>query len=225
MRRSVLNIFKFFWRCYKSLLFQRSDVRVSPFAVFNQNTIFERHIVVHQGAKVSNAIIGRNTYICKGSNLINCQIGRFCSIGVNVQVVDATHPSSVFVSTSPTFFSTRAQNGQSFVSQSTFTENLFIEGKSCIIGNDVWIGNQALIRGGIKIGDGAIVAMGAVVTIDVPPYAIVAGVPAKIIRFRFNEDQISQLMTIRWWNKPDEWLKRHATEFQNIDNFLKSINI
>lgn len=217
------ELLKYLWRLKESLKLRRKNVLVSPEALFNQNTTFEGNNVVKPGAKVGNAIIGRNTYICQGSNLINCRIGRFCSIGVNVQVVDATHPSSLFVSTSPSFFSTRAQNGQSFVSQSNFTENLFIDGKSCVIGNDVWIGNQALIKGGIKIGDGAIVAMGAVVIKDVPPYAIVAGVPAKIIRYRFNEDQISQLENICWWNKTDEWLEKHATEFQNIDIFLKNI--
>ena len=67
------------------------------------------------------------------------------------------------------------------------------------IGNDVWIGNGACIMGGIKIGDGAIVATNAVVTKDVPPYAIVGGVPAKVIRYRFDETTIKELLDLKWW--------------------------
>ena len=69
------------------------------------------------------------------------------------------------------------------------------------IGNDVWIGLNATILDGVTIGDGAIVAAGAVVTKDVPPYAVVAGVPAKIIKYRFTESQIDFLLKFRWWEK------------------------
>jgi acetyltransferase-like isoleucine patch superfamily enzyme len=74
------------------------------------------------------------------------------------------------------------------------------EKSSIIVGNDVWIGARAIILSGVKIGDGAIVGAGAVVTHDVPPYAVVAGVPANIIRFRYPEEQIKQLLEIAWWN-------------------------
>lgn len=69
-----------------------------------------------------------------------------------------------------------------------------------IIGNDVWIGNDVVLKGGIAIGDGAVIAANSVVTKDVPPYAIVAGVPAKIIRFRFDSNVIDELLRIKWWN-------------------------
>ncbi|MDL4470788.1 CatB-related O-acetyltransferase [Citrobacter braakii] len=72
--------------------------------------------------------------------------------------------------------------------------------KNTTIGNDVWIGNDVVLKGGISIGDGAVVAANSVVTKDVPPYAIVAGVPAKIIKYRFESDIIEQLLKIKWWN-------------------------
>lgn len=74
---------------------------------------------------------------------------------------------------------------------------------------------------GIRIGDGAIVAAGAVVTKDVPPYAIVGGVPAKIIRYRFNPEQIDFLQQLKWWDKDDSWkLRQHADEFANIETLM-----
>ena len=77
---------------------------------------------------------------------------------------------------------------------------------------------------GVTIGDGAIVTMGSIVTRDVPPYAIVGGVPAKIIRYRFTPDQISRLLEIRWWDMDEEWIKNQAGMFDNVDKFITSID-
>jgi len=82
----------------------------------------------------------------------------------------------------------------------------------------VWIGNNATIMSGVKVGDGAIIAAGAIVTHDVPSYAIVAGVPAKVIKYRFGMDTISLLEKIEWWNKDINWIKN------NEELFYKDIN-
>ena len=82
------------------------------------------------------------------------------------------------------------------------------------IRDSVWIGSHALINGGVHIGNGACVAAGAVVVKDVPPYAIVGGVPAKVIRYRFTEDVIAKLEELKWWDMPEEKLKEHITLFQ-----------
>jgi acetyltransferase-like isoleucine patch superfamily enzyme len=89
------------------------------------------------------------------------------------------------------------------VAESAFEEELSVNGHSVVIGNDVWIGSSVTLKGGITIDDDAIVAMGAVVTKDVPPFAIVGDVPAKVIRYRFSEAEISAINTSQWW-KDDE---------------------
>ena len=84
-----------------------------------------------------------------------------------------------------------------------------------VIGNDVWIGYNAIILSGVKIGDGAIVATGAVVTKDVKPYEIVGGIPAKVIRKRFSHEVIIKLQKMKWWNWPADKIRRNLTEIQN----------
>ena len=87
------------------------------------------------------------------------------------------------------------------------------------IGNDVWIGANAIIQSGVTIGDGAIIGSGAVVTKDVPPYAIVVGVPAKILKYRFNKEQIKELLQLKWWNLPFDKIKN--LPFNNINKVIQ----
>ena len=96
-----------------------------------------------------------------------------------------------------------------------------------IIGNDVWIGSHVLIKGGVHIGNGACVAAGAVVVKDVPPYAIVGGVPAKVIRYRFSPEVIGKLLELEWWNFDESKLKNSIAIFQKdnlcVDDLEKFI--
>lgn len=216
---------KYLYRWCNSLFLKRRGIIIRPSALYNQRSIFEGANVVHKGACVSSSIVGYGTYVGENTFLPNCLIGRFCSIASNVKVVVATHPTSKFVSTSPMFFSTLKQSGESFCKEQKFEEHLTVDNRYLIIGNDVWIGENAMIKGGIRIGDGAIVAMGACVTNDVPPYAIVGGVPAKIIRYRFTEEQINYLKDLQWWNKPLDWIERNASDFENISEFSNKHSI
>ena len=94
----------------------------------------------------------------------------------------------------------------------------------CEIGNDVWIGTGALLvcsKKALKIGDGAIIAAGSVVIDDVPPYALVAGCPAKVVKYRFEKKEIEQLLKLKWWNKDEQWLKSNINKFAKIEEFLQ----
>lgn len=210
---------KYIWRIYYVLRYRKHHIYIHPTVLFNNHTAFSGYNKVHKGANISNSSLGRNTFIGLNCHLVNVSVGSFCSIAHDVRIEDSTHPSHTFVSTSPVFYSTCKQTGQSFVDDNIFNESLTIEGRSSIIGNDVWIGANVLIKGGIKIGDGAIVAMGAVVTKDVEPYTIVAGIPAKPIRKRFNDPDIERLLKSQWWKYNDDILRQNASMFSNISKF------
>ncbi|EJT6167524.1 CatB-related O-acetyltransferase [Clostridium perfringens] len=90
-----------------------------------------------------------------------------------------------------------------------------------VIENDVWIGANTLIKSGVKIGNGAIIGMGSVVTKNVPPYEIWAGNPAKCIRKRFDDDIIEKLLLIKWWEYSEEKLTKESENFNNIELFIK----
>lgn len=137
-----------------------------------------------------NVSIGRFTYIKSGTIYGDVKIGRFCSIAENVAIGATSHPTS-WLSTSPFCY------GEIFKTKSTFVK--YDDPSVTIIGNDVWIGANSVIRKGIIVGDGAVIGAGSVVVKNVPPYAIVGGIPAKIIKYRFDENTIQKLLELKWW--------------------------
>lgn len=213
----------------EQVLWKRQMIReynciIAKGAYIDRNCIVEGNNRFSTNTKLYSCKIGKGTYFNINTILYHVIIGKYCSIGSNVQVINGRHPTSLFVTTHPAFFSTASQAGFTYVNKNKFEEYLFIKDNYTVeIGNDVWIGTDARIMGGIKIGDGAIVAAGAVVTKDVPPYSIVGGVPARIIRYRFTDKQIDMLLKFKWWEKNDSWINEHADEFDNIDKFIRLI--
>lgn len=181
-------------------------------------------------------VIGRNTifggrlgfgsYI--GENcFIEGLIGRYCSIASDVKVLSGTHPLSGFVSTSPVFYSIQKQSNLTFVKKQVFEEMLYADKErkySVIIGNDVWIGTGAIIKGGVTIGNGAVILANATVTKDVPPYSIVAGTPAQILKTRVDQETADFLEDFKWWDKPVEWLKENVGWFSDINKFKEKFS-
>ncbi len=197
-------------------------VKVTPFSRVDKKTKWWGHNRVGRLSVIKNAEVGCYSYIGNNCVFYNCIIGKFCSISSNVKMIAGKHPSSVFVSTHPAFYSPNTPVGDGFVRKSLFDEfTVTKEGKSLEMGNDVWVGSNVIILEGVKIGDGAILAAGSVVVRDVPPYAIVGGVPAKVIKYRFSQEQIRELLDIKWWDKDNEQIIQMADKFYNIDVFLK----
>ncbi len=133
-----------------------------------KNCKFSKYNTIYKHARVRDSEFGDFSYVARNSQIYNTTVGKFTSIGPNVSTGMGAHPSAEFVSTHPLFYSTLGQSsGLIIVDQKIFDEFPHTE-----IGNDVWIGNNAIIKYGVKIGDGAIIGAGAVVTKDVEPTAL-----------------------------------------------------
>lgn len=189
---------------------------------FNLNFNFLAKVVVNSKVHVNvklnapcyikESTIDNYTYVGSNSNISNTSIGKFCSIGKNFSCGLGLHPLNG-ISTSPMFYSTKKQNGFSLVSKNNYVEN-----KNITIGNDVFIGMNVTILDGVKIGNGAVVGACSFVNKDIPDYAIVGGNPAKILKYRFKENEIERLNSLSWWNWDEDKLKNVEKNFYNINS-------
>ena len=179
---------------------------------------FGFHNYIYDNCSISNALFGDFTYVAPNANITRAKVGSFCSIGPECRIGLGKHPTTDFISTHPIFFSSLKQCGTTFSDGDYFEEFGDIE-----IGHDVWLASRVTIVDGVKIGNGAIIASGAVVTKDVPDYAIVGGVPAKLIRYRFDEDQIKFLQESKWWELDGRFLKENFKSMHNFVDFKKLI--
>lgn len=182
---------------------------ISLFAFVDYLSHISKYATVYRGAKVFNSSIGRYSYVGRKASVVYSEIGNFCSIAGGSYIGLGEHTLNN-LSTSPLFTEKKNATNHKWTDSSSFYPF-----SKVIVGNDVWIGTKVLVLGGVRIGDGAVIAAGAVVTKDVPPYAIVGGVPAKVIKYRFTQPVIDKLMSIQWWNTPEYKLKKHIKYFQN----------
>lgn len=149
--------------------------------------------------------IGAFSYFV-GGVIDSCRsIGRYCSIAAGVRIGEPEHPTN-WLSTSPFQYDAGRFGWHPSAADAVTLPAAGFNRPPVVIGNDVWIGANALITRGVTIGDGAIIAAGAVVTRDVPPYAIVGGVPARVIRHRFDADLVTELLDVQWWRFSPEQL-------------------
>lgn len=148
-------------------------------------------------------------------------VGRFCSFAAGIEIAGVHHPLD-WVSTNPFLYkSSRGITDQN----RALPEACIAKNKKVKIGHDVWIGERVQILRPVSIANGAVVAAGSVVVKDVPAYAIVGGVPAKVLRYRIDEHLIKKILEIKWWDWPIEKIQERVEDFYTIDEFVKKYYI
>ncbi|MDY0016228.1 MAG: CatB-related O-acetyltransferase [Candidatus Delongbacteria bacterium] len=204
------------------VIIKSNNVKVGYNARILFNTQLEGNNKIGENSVVGGKI-GRCTYIGKDCHII-AELGRYTSISNNVNFINAKHPIRTYVSTSPVFYSLRKQCGISYVKEQKMREYDKLENSrySVVVGNDVLISHGVTMVGALKIGDGAVIGAHSLVTKNIEPYTIVAGVPAKVIGKRFDDETINALNVFKWWDQDESWIKNNVDMFDNIDNF-KSI--
>lgn len=207
-----------------NLKYKKRNVRIKSSSRIGWNSQFEGNNRI--GAHcIFTGYMGCGSYM--GSNCqITATIGKYCSLGNFIHVARGRHPAHDWVSTHPAFYSTGKQAGVTFSKTSRFEENVYadpIKKTSVIVENDVWIGDNVLLMAGVTVKNGAIIAAGAVVTKDVEPYSIVAGVPAKVIGYRFDKEYARMVEKTEWWNKDADWLVQNSDLFCDIKVFVEQI--
>lgn len=211
------------WKNWRSICKKFPDAKISDESYIGTNVKLSAQTIITKNVILRGVVsIGRGTFINGPANIYGADdapitIGSFCSIADFVFIISSNHNLK-----SPSTYQT-----SSGIYSEIFKHNTGVS-KPINIGNDVWIGAHAIILGGVNIGDGAVIAAGAVITKDVQPYAVVAGVPAKVIKYRFDDNTINHLSELKWWEWTDDEIFKKKDFFKNLfernsgDQFLKS---
>ncbi|KPG71222.1 DapH/DapD/GlmU-related protein [Enterococcus sp. RIT-PI-f] len=185
-----------------------------------QDSKLEDYVEIGEANHIDHSTLDAYTYTGQYCFIQNSHIGRFVSIAAAVRIGPTNHP---YERPSQHLF---AYNGEGYGFKPKDSDFLAKrKEKTTTIGNDVWIGHGAVVQAGVTVGNGAVIASNAVVTKDVPPYAIVGGVPAKIIKYRFDPATIEALQAIAWWNWSREELETRYLDFRlPIADFIAAYN-
>lgn len=178
------------------------DSRVHPTSKLESGTVFY------------HSTMGRHSFCGYDCEISHADIGSFVSIANGVVIGGGRHPME-WVGMSPVFY-----EGRDSV-KAKFSTHARAPVQRVRVGHDVWIGRSAIVLPGVEIGNGAVVGAGAVVTKDVAPYAVVAGSPARLLRYRFSESTVARLAATAWWDRDDETLERLGPWFNDVEGFLE----
>ena len=184
------------------------------FLCFINKTNIHKKSKVYRFSRITSSFIGKYTYIGPNTVIKNCEIGNYCSIAQNVKIGLGIHPIN-FISTSPLFYSPKNPLNINFSKKTYFNSS-----KRTIIGNDVWIGTNVVIFDGVKIGNGSIIAAGAIVNKDVPEYNIYGGVPARKISERFDDSIKKIVINSEWWNEDYQFLNKSVFTKEVASNLM-----
>ena len=207
----MIHFVKGFFKCLM-------NPRISKLSFISSDNIIDSRAVIYRLVKMKDSSIGRYSYVAHNTDIESAEIGQFCSIADNCRIGMSSHTLNK-ISTSPLF--TQRFNACRF----KWCENDIDSDadKRTVLGNDVWIGTGATLVCGSKalnIGDGAVIAAGSVVTKDVPPYAVVAGCPAKILRYRFSDETIAEMEREKWWDKSEDWIRESVEKFSDLSGLF-----
>lgn len=216
LKSLIKRLYFLFFSVYKYFKYPNSTIETN-FVMPNVN--IGKGVIIRGGCKIQKGVeIGDYTFLNEFTQVdSNCKsIGKYCSISHGVKIGMGPHPTD-FVSTSPIFYETY----RGYVKEQLYDE--YKDKGYTVVGNDVLIGANAVILAGVNVGDGAVIGAGTVVIKDVPPYAIVAGNPAKIIKYRFDKETIEELLEIKWWDRDFNSLINLAQKMSNPKEFIKAI--
>lgn len=197
---------------FKKFLFKN----VSFLAIWDNSSSFTKQSEIRRFSKLKNSRVGRYSRINPGCKIMNTTIGNFTAIGRDTTIGLGRHPMD-YLSTQNIFYKNNKMTNK-------WVKQIHLPPMNIHIGSDVWIGIEAMIMDGVKIGNGAVIGARSVVTKDVPPYAIVVGQPARIIKYRFSEEIIEELEKIQWWNLNDEVISSKINFFRTSNITLDLLN-
>jgi len=184
------------------VIHRTASVRASTFGVYNE---------VGARTKVAECSFGDYSYVVHDSDIIYTTIGKFCSIAAHTRINPGNHPLQRVALSHFTYRSSSYDMGPDDAEFFNWRRSF-----RCVMGNDVWIGHGAIILPGVKLGNGAAVGAGAVVTKDVPPFAIVVGNPGRVLRYRFSPEIIAALERISWWDWEHDKLRQGMQDFRHM---------
>lgn len=179
---------------------------------------FGAYVEIGQGSRIAHSSIGDYSYCDRFADIANTAVGKFANIAAFVRIGATDHPMDKaslhhFHYRSASYFDDAADDADWFAHRRT---------RRTVIGHDTWIGHNAQVRPEVTIGHGAVVAGGAIVTKDVAPYMIVAGIPAKPLRARFSEPIAKRMLALAWWDWPHDQLRAALDDFRQLraEDFL-----
>ena len=172
------------------------NIKIGRRVILSLDSELKGNNLINDDCRLISAVIGEYSYVSPQSILVKCNVGRYTSIGPGCKIGLGNHPI-VNASTSPYIYNAEL-----------FKKRRDEDFDSVYIGHDCWIGANVMIVGGVKVGNGVVIGAGSVITKDIPDFAVVVGVPGKVVKYRFGESEILRINNLCWWDMDVESAKK-----------------